>query len=117
MEMIDTEAGPDEALAPPDAAASFAALGAEVRLEIVRLLVRAGQGGMPVGALQDQLGIAASTLSHHLKALGQAGLIVQRREGRVLRCHAAYETLAALAAFLMEECCADAGVPCGRTDQ
>ena len=91
----------------PAAAHAFAALGSEARLSILRALVRAGPGGMPVGALQDRLGLAASTLSHHLKAMVQAGILRQAREGRVLRCTADYDRINALAAFLIKECCAD----------
>lgn len=94
-------------IAADDAAQSFAALGASVRLAILRRLVRAGPDGTPVGALQDSLGIAASTLSHHLRALGQAGLIRQIRDGRTLRCVANFDMIEALAAFLINECCAD----------
>lgn len=90
-----------------EAANAFAALGAEVRLNILRLLVRAGPEGLPVGALQDRLGVAASTLSHHIRALCQAGVVVQERHGRVLNCQADFTRILSLANFLMSECCAD----------
>jgi len=51
-----------------DAAAHLEALGNPTRLKIYRILVRAGEEGMPVGKLQDRLEIAASTLSHHRSA-------------------------------------------------
>ena len=91
-----------------DAAAVFAALGAEVRLNILRLLVRAGPEGLPVGSIQAKLGIAASTLSHHLRAMTTAGVLSQTREGRVLNCQANYDRLAELGQFLISECCVDA---------
>jgi DNA-binding transcriptional ArsR family regulator len=70
-----------------DAAASrLEALGNPTRLKIYRALVRAGEAGMPVGRLQEKLKIAASTLSHHVKALLVAGLITQVREATTLRC-------------------------------
>lgn len=100
---------------PPDAEAAaemLAALGAPVRLSILRVLVRAGKAGLPVGALQTRLAMPASTLSHHLRALIQAGVIVQEREGRSLICRAQYAQIEGLAAFLLTECCADAdGLP------
>lgn len=93
---------------PPDAAASaFAALGAPVRLLVLRALVRAGRGGLPVGDLQRRVGIPASTLSHHLRALVQAGVVEQRRHGRTLLCHADFGRVEALAHFLLAECCVE----------
>jgi DNA-binding transcriptional ArsR family regulator len=56
-------------------------LGNPTRLKIYRILVRAGEEGMAVGRLQERLDIAASTLSHHLKALVAVGLVTQTREG------------------------------------
>lgn len=91
------------------AAEAFAALGSEARLQIVRVLVRAAPDGLPVGALQARVGLAASTLSHHLKALGQCGLVTQERDGRSLICRADVERIEALAGYLTRECCADAG--------
>ena len=90
-----------------EAAEAFAALGSEVRLAILRALVRAGEDGLPVGALQGRLAIAASTLSHHLRALIQAGVLEQTRDGRTLICRARYDQIQGLAAFLVSECCAD----------
>jgi len=65
-------------------AAMFAALGHEARVRIVRLVLAAHPDGLVAGEIQQELGIPASTLSHHLDALETAGLIAQRREGRVL---------------------------------
>jgi DNA-binding transcriptional ArsR family regulator len=87
------------------AATLFGQLGNSNRLNILRLLVRAGPEGLPVGEIQRHLGIPGSTLSHHLTHLRSAGLIWQQREGTVLRCCVDYEKLEGLAAFLMEECC------------
>jgi DNA-binding transcriptional ArsR family regulator len=91
-----------------DAAGQLEALGNPTRLKIYRALVRAGQAGMPVGRLQDKLKIAASTLSHHIKALMVAGLISQVREATTLVCHANYDVMRGLVDFLVAECCADA---------
>ena len=90
-----------------EAAEAFAALGSDVRLSILRALVRAGDHGLAVGALQSRLAIAASTLSHHLRAMLQAGLLEQTRDGRTLICRARYDRIQGLAAFLVSECCAD----------
>ena len=91
------------------AATLFGQLGNSTRLNIVRLLVRAGQDGLPVGEIQSHLVIPGSTLSHHLTHLRSVGLIWQEREGAVLRCFVDYKKLEGLAAYLMEECCS--GIP------
>ena len=101
------EGPPGDGSARAEAAEAFAALGSEVRLAILRALVRAGEAGLAVGALQQRLAIAASTLSHHLRALVQAGVMEQTREGRTLICRARYDRIQGLAAFLVSECCAD----------
>lgn len=91
------------------AAGIMAQLGNETRLRIVRHLVRAGEDGMAVGALQDLLSIPASTLSHHISHLRHAGLLEQRREGTTLYCVLNYATMNAAVTFLTEQCCANAG--------
>ncbi len=91
------------------AATLFGQLGNSTRLNIVRLLVRAGQEGLPVGEIQSHLVIPGSTLSHHLTHLRSVGLIWQEREGTILRCYVDYKKLEGLAAYLMEECCT--GIP------
>jgi len=91
-----------------DAAARLEALGNPTRLSIYRLLVRAGDGGMPVGRIQDQLVVAASTLSHHIKTLMMVGLVTPERESRTLICRANYPMMRGLVDFLVAECCIDA---------
>ena len=94
---------------PPDQtpryADMFAALGAEPRLRIVRLLLAAHPVGMVVGELQSELDIAASTLSHHLDKLKNEGLVSVTRESNFLRCRANTESLRDLLTFLYAECC------------
>jgi ArsR family transcriptional regulator, arsenate/arsenite/antimonite-responsive transcriptional repressor len=85
------------------------ALGNVTRLALYRALVRAGHGGLPVGRLQEQLAIPASTLSHHLQRLVATGLVTQERQATTLICRANYETMNGLIGFLSEECCADVG--------
>jgi ArsR family transcriptional regulator len=94
--------------APRDSAryaAKFAALGHEARLAIVRLLLAAHPDGLVAGEIQAELDVPASTLSHHLDALRQEGLIVQRREGKFLRYAADEAGLKDLLGFLYAECC------------
>jgi ArsR family transcriptional regulator len=83
----------------------FAALGAEPRLRILRLLLAAHPEGMVVGEIQDELGIAASTLSHHLDKLKNEDLIAVRRESTFLRYSANITVLEELLGFLYAECC------------
>lgn len=95
------------------AAASFAALGSEQRLSVLRSLVRAGPDGLSIGALGERTDVTGSTLTHHLKLLTAAGLVKQERQGRSTICAAvAYAEIEALANFLLTECCADATAPC-----
>jgi ArsR family transcriptional regulator len=90
-----------------DAAARLEALGNPTRLKIYRILVRAGEEGLPVGHLQAKIDIAASTLSHHLKALIGVGLVTQTREGTTLVCHTNYDLMRGLINYMVEECCAE----------
>jgi DNA-binding transcriptional ArsR family regulator len=90
------------------AAKQLEALGNPTRLKVYRTLVRAGEGGMPVGRLQDKIGIAASTLSHHLHRLILTGLVTQERQATTLICRANYEVMGDLLGFLADECCVDA---------
>ena len=87
-------------------------LGNRTRLEIFKLLIRAGQSGTNVGTIQERLDIPGSTLSHHIRQLVDAGLVSQNRDGRTLVCCANFANMNALVGYLMEECCADEGTSC-----
>ena len=89
------------------AATRLAALGHEARLSVYRLLVRAGADGLTVGEIADRLGMPASTLAHHLRALVQAGLVVQEKRGREVLNRPDFGVMTALLGFLADECCAD----------
>lgn len=97
-----------------DAAAQLEALGNPTRLKIFRTLVKTGEGGIPVGQLQGGLGMAASTLSHHLQKMIQVGLVTQERKATTLLCRANYRAMTSLIAYLSEECCAGSS-RCGTT--
>ena len=86
-------------------AIALAALGHEARLSVYRLLVRAGHEGMNVGEIGDHLDLPASTLSHHLRALVHAGLVVQEKRGREVFNRPDYDAMTHVTAFLTEECC------------
>ncbi|MFT7485979.1 MAG: DNA-binding transcriptional ArsR family regulator [Candidatus Paceibacteria bacterium] len=90
-----------------DIAPRLAALGNSTRLEIYRVLVRAGRPGLAVAGIQTRVQIPASTLSHHLRNLCQVGLVQQVREGTSLICHADFAVLESTFALFVRECCAD----------
>jgi ArsR family transcriptional regulator len=94
-----------------EAAQAFAAIGSEPRLQALRLLVRAGPDGLNVGEVQQALGLAASTCTHHLRFLAAAGLVTQVKKGRSIACSANFERIEALAEYLVIECCVDASIP------
>jgi ArsR family transcriptional regulator len=83
----------------------FSAMGTGPRLRIMRLLLSAHPEGLVVGDIGNDLGIAASTLSHHLDKLKHEGLVRVRREGTYLWCSANAEVLQDLLGFLYAECC------------
>jgi DNA-binding transcriptional ArsR family regulator len=83
----------------------FAAMGAESRLDIMRLLLSAHPDGMVAGEIQAELGISASNLSHHLDKLKNEELVVVSREGTYLRYRANTPVLQELLSFLYAECC------------
>ncbi|RTL63842.1 MAG: ArsR family transcriptional regulator [Hyphomicrobiales bacterium] len=83
----------------------LAALGTETRLRIVQLLLKAHPEGMVVGEIGVELGIPASTLSHHLEKLKNEGLVGCQRESTFLRYTANTEALQEILSFLFAECC------------
>lgn len=90
---------------PAIAIEALGALAQEHRLTLFRLLVQAGDKGMPAGAIASSLGTPASSLSFHLAYLTRARLIRKHREGRSLIYSADYATMADLMAYLTENCC------------
>lgn len=98
-----------------DAAFAFSAMGQGTRLDLLRALLATGPCGLPAGAVASHLGVPPSTLSFHLRALEQAGLVAATRQGRSLVYAARTDRLHALLGFLAEACCGGAGraVPIG----
>src|SRR5947199_5501609 len=86
-------------------AAMFAALGAEPRLRIVRVLLSAHPDGMVVNEIQAETGVGGSTLSHHLEKLKNDELVTAEREKAFIRYRANTEALEELLGFLYAECC------------
>lgn len=85
---------------------ALAALAHPSRLAIFRLLVEAGPGGMPAGAIAEKLKLPAATLSFHLASLAHAGLVSGRQEGRFVIYSTDFDHMQALVGYLTENCCA-----------
>ncbi len=84
---------------------ALSALAQESRLAVFRLLVQAGPQGMPATRIAEELDIAPSSLSFHLKELTHSNLIVQTKAGRSLIYSANFNTMNELLGFLTENCC------------
>lgn len=85
---------------------ALSALAHEARLDIFRLLVQAGDAGLPAGEISARLGMRQNTASTNLAILTRAGLITQRRDGRSVIYAADFGGMRGLVGFLMKDCCA-----------
>jgi DNA-binding transcriptional ArsR family regulator len=94
-----------------DIVRSLAALAQPSRLRAFRVLVVAGRQGLTPGAIAEELGVAATTLSFHLKELVHAGLVSHERDGRFLIYRAAFDRMNGVLAYLTAHCCQ--GESCG----
>lgn len=87
--------------------AMLSALAQETRLDIFRLLVRAGQRGLAASTISQRLHIPASTCSFHLKELKQGGVVTCCRSGRS-RCYQVdFPAMQSTLGYLMEACCTE----------
>ncbi len=84
---------------------ALAALAQETRLDVFRLLIRAGAEGMLAGEISEALDVRQNTMSTNLSILSQSGLIHKQREGRSIRYFADMNGVRGFLAFLMEDCC------------
>jgi DNA-binding transcriptional ArsR family regulator len=84
---------------------AFSALSQQTRLEVLRLLIGAGEAGMQAGEIGEALGVRQNTMSTNLAILVRAGLIRNEREGRAIRYFADLDGVRGLLSFLMEDCC------------
>ena len=92
---------------------ALAALAQPQRLRAFRALVVAGPEGLTPGVIAQQLGVAPSALSFHLKELSHAGLIDCEPRGRFLVYRARFARMNALLGYLTEHCCQDDPGVCG----
>jgi DNA-binding transcriptional ArsR family regulator len=88
-----------------DAVTALAALAQDNRLDVFRLLVRAGPAGMPAGEVAAKLGLPPNTLTFHFDRLRNAALVSVRREGRSMIYAARFDAMNDLLGFLTENCC------------
>jgi len=93
------------ALDEAGAVKALAALAQAQRLRAFRALVVAGPEGLTPGAIAEQLGIAGSALSFHLKELSHSGLASSEARGRNLIYRANFSQMNALLGYLTEHCC------------
>ena len=84
---------------------AFKALAQTTRLEAFRVLIAHEPVGLPAGVLAEKLSVPPNTLSTHLRALQEAGLVVSRRDSRQIIYRAHKGQIDALAKFLMKDCC------------
>ncbi len=91
------------------AISALAALAQETRLDVFRLLVRAGREGRPAGAIAEALEIPDATLSFHLKELRSVGLVRCERVGRSRIYSPDFAVVGDLMAFLTANCCSGVG--------
>ncbi|MBK5934306.1 ArsR family transcriptional regulator [Rhodovulum imhoffii] len=94
------------------AIAAFAALAHEIRLDVFRLLVKVGPGGMLAGQIGEKLGVLQNTLSTNLTILLNAGLVKNRREGRAIRYFADMNGVGIVLTYLLEDCCGNRSELC-----
>jgi ArsR family transcriptional regulator, arsenate/arsenite/antimonite-responsive transcriptional repressor len=86
-------------------AEQLSALGHPVRLTVLRFVVQAGPRGATAGDIQAHVDMPASSLSHHLKRLVDAGLMSTTPEGTYQYYAADYAALRGLTDYLWEDCC------------
>ena len=83
----------------------LAALAQQTRFRVFRMLMRAGEVGMPAGKIAEKLSIPQNTLSAHLNVLSNASLINAQREGRRLIYSVQLDDTKAFIGHLVNDCC------------
>jgi ArsR family transcriptional regulator len=93
-------------------AEQLSALGHPVRLAILRFVVQGGADGTTAGDIQGRVKLPASTLSHHLKRLLDAGMLTTRGEANYHYYAPDFAALRTLTDYLWEDCCKRGGKGC-----
>src|ERR1700759_3378598 len=83
----------------------LSAIAHDARLEVFRLLVKAGPEGLAAGDIARSIDVPANTMSAQLLILSNAGLVKARREGRSIIYAINFEAMRDLLVFLTEDCC------------
>jgi len=83
----------------------LSALAQSSRLNVFRLLVRAGHEGMRASDIADRLDIPPNTLSTHLRILTDAELLSVRPVSRERFYTVRFDAMRELIAYLLEDCC------------
>ncbi|GAB5457345.1 MAG: helix-turn-helix transcriptional regulator [Henriciella sp.] len=83
----------------------LSALAQPNRLEVYRLLVKAGKQGIAAGDIARALDVAPNTLSAQLNILSNSGLVTSVREGRSIIYAADFKNMGDLLVYLVEDCC------------
>jgi ArsR family transcriptional regulator len=84
---------------------ALAALAQAQRLRTFRALVVAGPDGLTPGAIAEQLEVAPSALSFHLKELAHSGLVSSEPRGRNLIYRANFAHMVELMNYMTKHCC------------
>lgn len=95
-----------------EATKCFSNLGHQRRLEIIRLLVKATPDGLTMGQIAYQTRIPGSSLTHHITALEQTGLITRQQENQSIYCAVNIDLIKKLALYLLDECCINSKKTC-----
>jgi ArsR family transcriptional regulator len=88
-----------------EAVKRLSALAQDARIEVFRLLVKAGPDGLAAGEIARRLKSAANTTSAQLLILSNAGLIRARRDGRSIVYSVDFDAMSNLLVYLTEDCC------------
>ncbi|MET8778590.1 Rv2640c family ArsR-like transcriptional regulator [Nocardia sp. NPDC050713] len=98
-------AGPIDDAAALEVALRLKAIADPVRVKLMSLLLTTTAGERNTGDLAAVVGLAESTVSHHLGQLKKAGLIESERRGMNIYHRARREALSALCVVLDPNCC------------
>ncbi|SNZ18972.1 ArsR/SmtB family transcription factor [Cohaesibacter gelatinilyticus] len=91
---------------------AFSALSQQTRLQVFRLLIKAGHQGLLAGDIATRLDVRQNTMSTNLSILTQAALIRNEREGRTIRYYANMSGIQHLLDFLLLDCCGGKAEEC-----
>jgi ArsR family transcriptional regulator len=102
---METTTQTEQLMDEATAVKALAALAQAQRLRAFRALVAAGPDGLTPGVMAEQLGVAPSALSFHLKELAHADMVSVEARGRNLIYRASFGHMTALLGYLTAHCC------------